>query len=114
MTDKTHFAGAARTAAPSARQGDAASPNASSYPGPSSGNGGAPALTAPMAAPVAAPAGKADFAAQLEGIYAAHFAPLVSWLHHAFGAGPPEPEDVAQRAFAKLLTGMAAEGSRPD
>ncbi|MGD1954706.1 MAG: RNA polymerase sigma factor [Sphingomonadales bacterium] len=38
----------------------------------------------------------------LSDAYQAYFAPLVAWLHHAYGAGPPEPEDVAQRAFANL------------
>ena len=38
----------------------------------------------------------------LDRLYADHFGRLVSSLHAAFGAGPPEPEDVAQRAFTKL------------
>lgn len=36
-------------------------------------------------------------------LYAQYFDRLVSSLYAAFGAGPPEPEDVAQRAFAKLI-----------
>ncbi|MEM7409108.1 MAG: sigma-70 family RNA polymerase sigma factor [Myxococcota bacterium] len=36
-------------------------------------------------------------------LYVEHFERLVASLYAAFGAGPPEPEDVAQRAFAKLI-----------
>ena len=34
--------------------------------------------------------------------YARYFPKLVADLRSAYGAGPPEPEDVAQRAFANL------------
>lgn len=43
-----------------------------------------------------------DVSAQIEGLYDDLFVPLVKWLHAQFGAGPPEPEDVAQRAFVNL------------
>ena len=43
-----------------------------------------------------------NFAEMFKSVYAEQFTPLASWLHAAFGAGPPEPEDVAQRAFANL------------
>lgn len=39
---------------------------------------------------------------QIEGLYNEHFVPLVKWLGARFGAGPPDPEDVAQRAFVNL------------
>ena len=70
-----------------------------------------PARKAPDAAKAVAAAGagadpsdpaNSSFAEAFKGVYAEQFAPLVSWLHTAFGAGPPEPEDVAQRAFANL------------
>ncbi len=37
-----------------------------------------------------------------EKLYADYFRKLVSDLTAAYGAGPPDPEDVAQRAFANL------------
>ena len=37
-----------------------------------------------------------------ERFYARHFHKLVADLRATYGAGPPEPEDVAQRAFANL------------
>ena len=43
-----------------------------------------------------------QFSAQLKQLYAAYFESLVSYLHARFGLGPPEPEDIAQQAFAKL------------
>lgn len=35
--------------------------------------------------------------------YLDHYNALISFLHSRFGAGPPEPEDIAQRTFARLL-----------
>ncbi|MEM6682163.1 MAG: sigma factor [Pseudomonadota bacterium] len=35
--------------------------------------------------------------------YVAHFEALSRQINSAFGAGPPDPEDVAQRTFEKLL-----------
>ena len=37
-----------------------------------------------------------------ERFYACHFQKLVADLKATYGVGPPEPEDVAQRAFANL------------
>lgn len=36
--------------------------------------------------------------------YKAHFSDLSRKINAAFGAGPPDPEDVAQRTFEKLLS----------
>ncbi|MEM9262019.1 MAG: RNA polymerase sigma factor [Pseudomonadota bacterium] len=47
-------------------------------------------------------AGKTDDAAALEAIYADYHADLTRYLRKAFGDGPPDPEDVAQEAFARL------------
>jgi RNA polymerase sigma-70 factor (ECF subfamily) len=46
----------------------------------------------------------ADGASSLfvERLYRSHSAQLIVWLRRKFGEGPPEPEDVAQSAFAKL------------
>ena len=38
----------------------------------------------------------------VERLYRSHGANLVSWLRRKFGDGPPEPEDIAQSAFAKF------------
>ena len=35
--------------------------------------------------------------------YSEHYSSLVKFLHSRFGAGPPEPEDIAQRTFSRLL-----------
>ena len=45
----------------------------------------------------------ADQAAMLEGLYRDHRDELVDFLRRQFGAGPPDPEDIAQLAFEKLL-----------
>jgi len=39
---------------------------------------------------------------QLFELYRAHWKGLCRYLHAQFGAGPPEPEDVAQSAFARF------------
>ena len=38
----------------------------------------------------------------LDTLYRDHFASLVANIRRSFGAGPPEPEDVVQSAFAKF------------
>ena len=45
----------------------------------------------------------ADKSAMLEGLYRDHRDELVDFLRRQFGAGPPDPEDIAQLAFEKLL-----------
>ncbi len=35
--------------------------------------------------------------------YSEHYRSLVGFLRTRFGAGPPEPEDIAQRTFSQLL-----------
>ncbi len=39
----------------------------------------------------------------MDSLYTDQFAPLVAYLRASFGVGPPEPEDIAQRAFGQLL-----------
>ncbi|MEO1016856.1 MAG: sigma-70 family RNA polymerase sigma factor, partial [Pseudomonadota bacterium] len=43
-------------------------------------------------------------------LYCAHLDELVVSLRKAFGAGPPDPEDIAQQAFQKLIE----RGNRED
>ena len=50
----------------------------------------------------AAPEGAGSVAVVAPELYSAYFRKLVSDLAAAYGAGPPDPEDVAQRAFVKL------------
>lgn len=38
----------------------------------------------------------------VERLYRRHGATLIAWLRRKFGDGPPEPEDIAQSAFAKF------------
>ncbi|KDA00741.1 RNA polymerase sigma factor [Hyphomonas oceanitis] len=40
--------------------------------------------------------------AELDGLYRAYFADLVTKVRAAFGSGPPEPEDAVQTAFMKF------------
>ncbi|MEM9621116.1 MAG: RNA polymerase sigma factor [Pseudomonadota bacterium] len=40
----------------------------------------------------------------LQRWYEEHYGPLVAHLRKRFGAGPPDPEDVAQQTFKRLLT----------
>lgn len=40
--------------------------------------------------------------AVLDALYARHWAELCNYVKKTFGAGPPEPEDVAQQAFVSL------------
>ncbi|MEM9533966.1 MAG: RNA polymerase sigma factor [Pseudomonadota bacterium] len=48
---------------------------------------------------------------ELRRCYQTYFPQLVAQLRAAFGAGPPEPVDVAQRAFERLL--KRREGTGP-
>lgn len=50
-----------------------------------------------------APDGAALVSTGFDQLYADYFAPLVAYLQSSFGSGPPEPEDVAQRAFGRLV-----------
>lgn len=38
----------------------------------------------------------------IDQLYRDHWASLVGWLRRRYGLGPPDPEDVAQAAFAKI------------
>lgn len=40
----------------------------------------------------------------LEDLYREHHGPLCAYVRRKFGAGPPEPEDVAQFVFTKYAT----------
>ena len=40
--------------------------------------------------------------AWLDVLYRRHWTDLCAWLRRRYGDGPPEPEDVAAEAFAKL------------
>jgi RNA polymerase sigma-70 factor (ECF subfamily) len=57
-------------------------------------------------AAVAQPSAPASDARQLPELYQRYRAELVAFVRAKFGAGPPEPEDVAQQAFANF----AAQG----
>lgn len=50
-----------------------------------------------------APVVPAHASAELRRLFADCFEPLVAFLRSRFGAGPPDPEDVAQQAFGKLM-----------
>lgn len=39
---------------------------------------------------------------EIEYLYRAHWQDLCHWLRRRYGAGPPEPEDIAQTAFLKM------------
>ena len=54
---------------------------------------------ASLALPAAASAPRQRF---LDRLYKTHWAELTRYLRSRHGAGPPEPEDVAQAAFAQL------------
>ncbi|MEM0928338.1 MAG: sigma-70 family RNA polymerase sigma factor [Pseudomonadota bacterium] len=45
----------------------------------------------------------ADKSDDVLSLYKEHAAPLVAGMRKMFGPGPPDPEDVAQQAFQKLL-----------
>ncbi len=38
----------------------------------------------------------------LQGLYKSCWSDLCGWLRQRYGAGPPEPEDIAQQAFTRL------------
>lgn len=66
-----------------------------------------PALAAEQAeAESAAPAQPLDREAQtrLDHLYREHWAELVAYVRRSFGAGPPDPEDAVQAAFARYAT----------
>lgn len=44
--------------------------------------------------------------------YADYYEPLVGFLRARFGSGPPDPEDIAQRTFSRLLDRPALEEVR--
>lgn len=48
------------------------------------------------------PGGKLQLSTTFTGLYHRHFKKLVNDLRRSYGAGPPDPEEVAQRAFEKL------------
>ncbi len=54
------------------------------------------------ARPLPAPAYGAGQPNFLDHLYRQHWHDLVGWLHRRYGAGPPDPEDVAQQAFEKI------------
>ncbi|WP_213980905.1 RNA polymerase sigma factor [Sphingomonas sp. dw_22] len=47
-------------------------------------------------------AAHADRSAALDGLYRTHWRDLTRYIAKRFGSGSPEPEEVAQAAFAKL------------
>ncbi len=49
----------------------------------------------------------ADRAAMIDRLYRDHLTPLVRYVARRFGAGPPEPEDVAQAVFFKIADQQA-------
>lgn len=58
----------------------------------------------PAQAPLRSPfAGDDDEQRALASLYAEFMGPLIDYLRRKFGAGPPEPEDLAQIAFAQLV-----------
>lgn len=48
----------------------------------------------------------------IESLYREHWHPLCSYLRRRFGAGPPEPEDIAQSAFIRLAGRLEAQSVR--
>lgn len=47
-------------------------------------------------------------ASMLDGLYRDHWRGLIRYIGARFGAGPPEPEEVAQAAFARLASSDVA------
>lgn len=45
-----------------------------------------------------------NMAPDIELLYRLHWNTLCAWLRRRYGAGPPDPEDVAQVAFMKMAT----------
>lgn len=58
-------------------------------------------LTAGALAPPAG-SGAGDRSGLLEQVYRGHWGELCGFLYAKYGAGPPEPEDIAQAAFVKF------------
>lgn len=50
---------------------------------------------------------------QLSELYDTHWKALCRYLRAQFGAGPPDPEDVAQIAFTRFATAATAEVVNP-
>ncbi len=48
----------------------------------------------------------------MASFYRDHWNDLVAWLYARYGAGPPEPEDVAQAAFSKIMAHESPEEIR--
>ncbi len=48
----------------------------------------------------------------LETLYKAYWDDLCGWLRQRYGAGPPEPEDIAQTAFEKVAASPTIEKIR--
>ncbi|HBR98635.1 MAG TPA: hypothetical protein DD979_14865 [Gammaproteobacteria bacterium] len=46
---------------------------------------------------------KHDYVARLRTLYQAHAKHIINGLRRTFGDGPPEPEDITQIAFQKLI-----------
>lgn len=74
----------------------------------SKGNSTAASSADGMAVPIGA-----DSSALLDELYRDHRHPLARYIATRFGAGPPEPEEVAQAAFAKLAASSVAEIADP-
>lgn len=52
-------------------------------------------------------------ASMLDGLYREHWRDLIRYIGARFGAGPPEPEEVAQAAFARLASSDVADLGNP-
>ena len=46
----------------------------------------------------------------VDQFYTEHFDSLVAYLRRKYGAGPPDPEDVAQKAFGRIVARGGLEG----
>jgi RNA polymerase sigma factor (sigma-70 family) len=49
----------------------------------------------------------------LAQLYRSHWAELTAYVRRTFGAGPPDPEDIAQGAFARFAALQGAEVANP-
>ncbi len=45
----------------------------------------------------------------LEALYKSHWQNLCGWLYRRYGAGPPEPEDIAQLTFSRVAQAMKSK-----
>jgi RNA polymerase sigma factor (sigma-70 family) len=66
------------------------------------------AIFKPLHSPPAERPGEA-----VERAYRQHWSELCAYVRKTFGAGPPEPEEVAQNAFARFAAMDAAEVANP-